>query len=342
METSTDSTGALAQVLYRTARGRCSWDPDDVADEMACSPLGAEQAIEHLKETGLLVPAPSAPSGYQAVRPGNALSRLVSLERELTEAWIRERTHRQDQISSLLREFCLYTGPTPQATIHLLPGGAAVNEFIEEHTLEARVQEQAMHPGGVPPVELVDEMIHRDVAALRRGVSLQAIYAHHLAAVPHLQEYLTEVSLQGADVRVAPAVPLRMLVIDEDLAILPMDPQDTARGAFAIRSHQVIRALRAVFRFHWAAAAPLAASSERRQVSDLISPSEKMVIHMMAMGMKDEAIARQLGVSTRTLSRRISQLLDRLSVQTRFQAAVKLTRAGVLDITDTPVRDLAS
>lgn len=342
MGTGTNSTDALAQVLYRTARSRCSWDPDDVAEEIACSPLEAEQAIEHLKEMGLLVPAPAHPSGYQAVRPGNALSRLMSLERELTEGWIRERTHRQEQILSLLREFPLHTGPTPEATIDLLPGGAAVNDFIEEHTLQAREQEQAMHPGGVPPVELVDEMIHRDVAALRQGVRLQAIYAHHLAAVPHLHEYLTEVSRYGADVRVAPAVPLRMLVIDDDLAILPMDPHDTARGAFAIRSHQVIGALRAVFRFHWAAAAPLAASSERQEVNNLLSPSEKMVIHMMAMGTKDEAIARQLGVSTRTLSRKISQLLERLSVQTRFQAAVKLTRAGVLDITDTPVRDLAS
>ncbi|MER7916506.1 MULTISPECIES: LuxR C-terminal-related transcriptional regulator [unclassified Streptomyces] len=323
-------------MLYRTARSRCSWDPDDVAGDMACSPLEAEQAIEHLKEMGLLVPTPSHPSGYQAVRPGNALSRLLSVERELTEGWIRERTHRQQQVLALLREFPLHTGPTPEATIDLLPSGAAVNDFIEEHTLEARVQEQAMHPGGVPPVELVDEMIHRDIAALQQGVRLQAIYAHHLTGVPHLHEYLTEVSRHGADVRVASAVPLRMIVIDDDIAILPINPQDTGRGAFAIRSHQVIGALRAVFRFHWAAAAPLVASSERQEVTHLLSPSEKMVIHMMAMGTKDEAIARQLGVSTRTLSRKISQLLDRLSVQTRFQAAVKLTRAGVLDITKAP------
>jgi DNA-binding CsgD family transcriptional regulator len=329
-------------MLYSTAQDRCSWDPEDVAEEMTCSPLEAEQAVECLKQMNLLIPAPLHPSGYQAVRPSSALSRLMSMERELTEGWMQERAHRQEQILSLLRDFPLNTGPRSDATIDVLPNGPAVNDFIEEHTLEARLQEQAMHPGGIPPVELVDEMIHRDIAALKRGVRLEAIYAHHLVGVPHLHEYLTEVTHHGADVRVAPAVPLRMIIIDDDLAILPMDPRDTTRGAFAIRSRQVIGVLQAVFRFHWACAAPLETVSEQYEVSQLLSPSEKMVIHMMAMGAKDEAIARQLGISTRTLSRKISQMLDRLSVQTRFQAAVKLARAGVLNPAGSPVRGLAS
>ncbi|MFI6764182.1 LuxR C-terminal-related transcriptional regulator [Streptomyces sp. NPDC050355] len=326
-------------MLYRTARDRASWEPDDVATEMACCALQAQQAIEHLRQMGLLMPDPQSASGYQAVRPGSALSRLMSLERELTEGWMRERAYRQDQILSLIRNFPVQAEPGSQGGIDVLPTGRAVNEFIEEHALEARVQEQAMHPGGVPPVELVDEMIHRDIAALRQGVRLEAIYAHHLAGVPHLQDYMTEVSHQGADIRVAAAVPLRMIVIDDHLAILPLDPQDTAQGAFAIRFSQVIAALRAVFSFHWAAATPLTAASPEQELGHLLSPSEEMVIHMMAMGSKDEAIARQLGISTRTLSRKVSQLLDRLSVQTRFQAAVKLTRAGALDLTDAPVQD---
>ncbi|MFI9325495.1 LuxR C-terminal-related transcriptional regulator [Kitasatospora aureofaciens] len=290
---------------------------------------------------GLLLPAPLQPSGHQVVRPGHALSRLVSLERELAESWMREWSYRQEQILSLLREFPPQAGPSESATIDMLPTASAVNEYIEERALDARVREQAMHPGGVPPVELLDEMIHRDLAALSQGVRLEAIYAHHLVAVPHLGEYLTEVSRHGAEIRVAPAVPLRMIVIDDDIAILPMDPQQTARGAFAVRSHQVVAALRAIFGFHWAVAAPLTSADGSDGVGEMLSPSERMVVHMMAMGSKDEAIARQLGISTRTLSRKVSQLLDRLRVQTRFQAAVKLSESGVLDLGDIRDRQLA-
>ncbi|MEV7185429.1 LuxR C-terminal-related transcriptional regulator [Kitasatospora sp. NPDC093102] len=341
MDTGKNAEEALAQMLYRTARSRGSWAPEDIAEELACSPLEVEQAIDRLKHMNLLVPAPSQPSGYQAVGPSSALSRLISLERELTDGWLRERTNRQEQILSLLREFPLQSGPSPDASIDVLPTGPMVNDFIEEQTLEAKVLEQAMHPGGVPPVELVDEMIHRDRAALHQGVRLEAIYAHHLVEIPYLHAYLAEVSRHGADVRVAPAVPLRMIVIDSNLAILPIDPQNTARGAFAIRSHHVIGALRAVFHFHWAAAAPLVATSEGQQFDELLDPSEKMVIHMMAMGTKDEAIARQLGISTRTLSRKISQILERLGVQTRFQAAVKLARVGVIDLAEPVEQDIA-
>ncbi|WP_160159369.1 helix-turn-helix transcriptional regulator [Streptomyces sp. SLBN-118] len=340
MTTGNDFTD-LARQLYHTAEDRCSWDPEDIAAETECSPLEAERAVGHLKRMGLLLPAPLQPSGYQVVRPVNALARLVSMERELTEGWMRDRSHRQEQILSLLREFPPQDGPSETATIDMLPTASAVNEYIEERALDARVREQAMHPGGVPPVELLDEMIHRDLAALDQGVQLEAIYAHHLVAVPHLAEYLTEVSRHGAEIRVAPAVPLRMIVIDDDIAILPIDPTETARGAFAVRSRQVVAALRAIFGFHWAVAAPLTSVHGAEEVGEMLSPFEKMVFHMMAMGSKDEAIARQLGISTRTLSRKVSRLLERLRVQTRFQAAVKLSESGMLDLGDVRDRELA-
>lgn len=43
---------------------------------------------------------------------------------------------------------------------------------------------------------------------------------------------------------------------------------------------------------------------------------------------KDESIARQTGLSIRTLRRRMRRLLDLLGAQTRFQAGMQAARRG--------------
>ncbi|MDO5504360.1 MAG: hypothetical protein Q4G67_14430, partial [Actinomycetia bacterium] len=60
-------------------------------------------------------------------------------------------------------------------------------------------------------------------------------------------------------------------------------------------------------------------------------PSETRLIDLMAMGVKDEAIARTLGWSLRTVRRRIAALMDEHGVQTRFQLGAALLAHGRLE-----------
>ncbi|MFD0508094.1 hypothetical protein ACFQ0G_45580 [Streptomyces chiangmaiensis] len=46
---------------------------------------------------------------------------------------------------------------------------------------------------------------------------------------------------------------------------------------------------------------------------------------MLKAGLKDQAIARQLGYSPRTATRKIAALMTRLGASTRFQAGVEAT-----------------
>jgi DNA-binding NarL/FixJ family response regulator len=54
------------------------------------------------------------------------------------------------------------------------------------------------------------------------------------------------------------------------------------------------------------------------------------VLELMMLGAKDESIARQLGVSLRTVRRRIADLMDELGAATRFQAGMEAARRGLL------------
>jgi DNA-binding NarL/FixJ family response regulator len=65
--------------------------------------------------------------------------------------------------------------------------------------------------------------------------------------------------------------------------------------------------------------------------SDLPTDDERALIAMLASGLKDEAIARQLDVHVATVRRRITALVERLDATTRFQAGLQAARRGWLD-----------
>jgi DNA-binding CsgD family transcriptional regulator len=57
---------------------------------------------------------------------------------------------------------------------------------------------------------------------------------------------------------------------------------------------------------------------------------DRQLVEMLAAGAKDEQIARALGLSLRTVRRRVAALLADLGVRSRFQAGVEATRRGWL------------
>jgi DNA-binding NarL/FixJ family response regulator len=56
----------------------------------------------------------------------------------------------------------------------------------------------------------------------------------------------------------------------------------------------------------------------------------RLLLDQLAAGAKDEQIARTLGMSLRTVRRRVAQLLDELGAESRFQAGVEAVRRGWL------------
>ncbi|WP_230885623.1 helix-turn-helix domain-containing protein [Streptomyces spinoverrucosus] len=62
-----------------------------------------------------------------------------------------------------------------------------------------------------------------------------------------------------------------------------------------------------------------------------LSDTQRELLALLAAGLKDEAIARRMGVHVHTVRRRIADLLETLDAETRFQAGALATRQGWLD-----------
>lgn len=57
---------------------------------------------------------------------------------------------------------------------------------------------------------------------------------------------------------------------------------------------------------------------------DVTIPDDaKEILSLMSAGLTDDAIARRLGVSSRTVARRVGSLMAALNINTRFQLGIK-------------------
>lgn len=75
---------------------------------------------------------------------------------------------------------------------------------------------------------------------------------------------------------------------------------------------------------------PLGAPPVAPADGEAVSEEDRAILRCLSMGMKDEAVARQVGVSVRTLRRQIAALMDRLGAQSRFEAGVRASERNWL------------
>lgn len=322
---------ALDQRVYEIASSATTWTVASMSQQLGAAEAAVEEALARLASVGLVRPAPAAPGGYAAVAPEVALTRLFGQEeRQLTQQ-LAKLAETREAITSVMRDFLdLRTTRRRTLQVEPLPTEGLVAEFLDGAAGLARREAWWMHAGGIPSVEALDEMLLRNLGMLGAGIAVRALFLHRHAGDPVMAGYLRDLVHAGAEVRIATHLPQQMVVVDQDLALVPADPADPGRGAWAVHGTELIPTLRAIHEHCWTLATPFARQADGAAPDTTASPVEDVLVRLLAEGVKDDAIARRLGVSTRTLSRMISALLERLGVQTRFQAALELHRRGRL------------
>lgn len=153
--------------------------------------------------------------------------------------------------------------------------------------------------------------------------------------IVHISELNTEEKTQairdnverfGYELRVMDNVPLWMVIADDHLAILSIGDSPAA-GALLIRVPAMVSMLWSWFEHIWTAAVQVPFGNEA-ETGSVMNTSAVRLLDLMAAGLTDEAIGRAMGVSTRTVRRRVEQLCTDLNANNRIQLAFKASRAG--------------
>ncbi|GGU53879.1 helix-turn-helix domain-containing protein [Streptomyces lavendofoliae] len=169
---------------------------------------------------------------------------------------------------------------------------------------------------------------------LARGVRVRAVLDRSGLTDPGRVRALTGLVGRGLLLRVAPDVPAKLVAVDRRVTLLP--PTEAAgprAAALVVGDGLLCGVLLPLFEAVWERAEPLCAAGDGTTGDGAAGPAgaQRELLALLAAGLKDEAIARRLGVHVHTARRRISRLLESLDARTRFQAGARASSRGWLD-----------
>jgi len=296
-------------------------------------PAEADKRILRLSERRLLRPSLTDPDKYEAVSPELAAAELAAPMQARahqlmldSEAVRRELSTLSSMYRASQRKYFAY------ASTEVLVDGDRVRQRLKDLATQVQSSLLAAHPT-MPPPAAMRAGFELDRQMLSRGVQFRSVYPHTARRQHDAVEYMLLLQGLGAHVRTAPVIPARMILMDEEVAIVPIKPAQ-GTGAVVLRDPPVLDFLVRVFEHIWERAAPVTTPEYDEHVFEEI---ELSIMSELAHGRTDEAIARRLGISTRTLRRYLTMLCTRLGVETRFQLGMAAARAGVVG--DMPVVD---
>ncbi|MFI1399964.1 DNA-binding response regulator [Streptomyces sp. NPDC020681] len=135
--------------------------------------------------------------------------------------------------------------------------------------------------------------------------------------------------------RVTDSIPFKMVVADRTVAAVPLDLELHYNGVLMIRDPVVVETLVRIHRTWWDTGDDLTPPTRAGEVPapapahvqpDHLQP----VLQALVAGLTDEAAAARLGMSSRTYSRRVGELLAALGTTSRFRAGAEAARRGWL------------
>lgn len=260
-----------------------------------------------------------------ASAPERALARLIDDEGQRLRSV-------QDQLDALQR---MLPALTAEHMVARLPRGTAVSvESVRQSDVVDVIRSLTARSTGdllwirpdqwrVPAGASIDEWVRE---LLRAGRRSRVIYpARVLEEAPDM---VRRRAALGEHVRVLAEVPGRMAVMGSAAALIPNRFDLPDDQLLIIRQPSLVTALAALFEGLWERALTVPGLEVADDDGAPRASDRRLLLDQLARGAKDEQIARTLGLSLRTVRRRVADLLDELEASSRFQAGVEAVRRG--------------
>jgi len=228
-------------------------------------------------------------------------------------------------------------GRSIDAMIEVVTGVDAIRHRYQQVQQAATVEIRSFVTApfvAVPPGENTAEP-----AALTRGIRNRAVLETAVLTEPNATEEIVDSLRRGLELRVVERLPLKLVLADTDLALVPLQVDSGVPGgepgAVLLQRSGLLAALDALFESVWQQAYPLDLGTTDSgaavvEGADSEGPSllDRQVLGLMLAGLSDQAVASQLDLSLRTVQRRLRDLQDRAGAQTRMQLGWHAAKKG--------------
>jgi DNA-binding CsgD family transcriptional regulator/sugar-specific transcriptional regulator TrmB len=300
--------------------------PEQIAALVDRSVTEVHELMDKLRRLELLVPTWTNPDGEHAVHPRVGLTGLAERRRTELNKMLGEIKDAEASAEVIAEQYNELLTSRSSGDVETLKGRANASRRIEEL---AQTAKEALW--GLVPAHF-DDSVHQserspDFALLERGIKMRTVYLQSMTASKQALDYASTMHRLGGEVRVTPTLPMRLLILDRELAIMPMDPENAPAGAVIHRSPAVVSVAIALFDAYWSRGTEVF-SPEDRDDNTPLTPHEAEVLRLLAGGAKDEQVARLLGISLRTARRITANLSERLDAASRFELGIAAAKRG--------------
>ncbi|MCX5339487.1 helix-turn-helix transcriptional regulator [Streptomyces atratus] len=312
---------ATAEDVYLALVQRDPTTPAALAGILRVTPDAVVEAARELTELGLVEPDDE---GLVACPPRTALDALAEIRAKELGA-LRDSA---DELARFWRDHHA-EGPGYIEIVRTDEAGEALVRRVQD---EATHQVRALSIGPSGRLAVPPTVAPGCLEALARGVAYSVVYGTRVLRDPIGREAIQTCVNLGERARVFPNVALNLKICDDRFAVVAAPARDhQRRHHIAVQRSALLDGLIGVFESYWQMAVPLPAGDEPMgDVGAAPTDDARQLLTYLSGGLTDEFIARELGVSERTVARRIARLQEVLGAQTRFQLGVQASRRGWL------------
>jgi DNA-binding CsgD family transcriptional regulator/sugar-specific transcriptional regulator TrmB len=302
---------------------------------MAETNLPADQvtrSIRMLEQNRLLAAAAGSTDLWLPISPEVAAARVVEPMEDVIRTYKHSAESTRERLLQLMPAYLARSGdalPPGRLSVETVTDVDEVRILIRDASDRCSQELMTVHPSIRRDPNASEGALSQNLEIINRGIRMRVLYQHTVRADLTMNSYASTLVSAGAQIRTADQLTERMLIFDRRTVFIPKWLQrDQVPGAVIVREPVLVSFLCSLFEQFWLTAVPF--GSDGPGYGGATDDLRRSVLRLLAQGLKDEGVARKLGMSVRTCRRHIAVLMQELGAESRFEAGVKAAQLGLL------------
>lgn len=311
---------ACAELLYRKLLQRTHWRTQELARAVKCSAGEVAQALQALRDEGLVGVSADDPTSFRAVEPCVAFPAL------LARAMFEGRTLglspvEADRFIALHERAERDEGVARGSGGHRTDASSVVERMVAKVEKDVTFLVPGYVDGGFAFSRPIVDM------GLQRGIRLRAVWASSVFGADDAMDHAQWLAQQDVPPRMTDVVPVCAVITDGAAAVVI----DHSRTPRMVCSGAELESLCSLAERLWDRGAEVRRLRRTPGTGAAQRPRMQMVLRLLADGLTDDdAVARRLGCSVRTVRNDVAAAMAALDARSRFQAGARAMRAGLI------------
>ena len=298
----------MEELAYRTLIVHRMATVEEVASMLTLSLRKAQRLLESIESKGLAAHSQGRPSRYIATPPEFAVEALASQRRADIERAC-------STIPELKAQAISAASSDSEQIVDVITNRAALGQIL------THLHQTAKHE--MIGFQRAPSLFPSHGKRSHIGVHIRTISDTSYLEMPGALNSIRQVMKMGEEARFFSALPVKMVIVDRCVGLIPLKTEDPNGPIMLLRSSALLDALCAHFEFIWERATPIvftqAGEWKATKPTTRLSEAAGQLIPLLAAGLNDKAIAHESGMSATTLNRRIAELMKSSGIRTRFQ-----------------------